>query len=73
MPEAVSIAPEKVFDTVGMMNFDPRNQVVLSEEIEDRRQANDFSHKSVVKITDYGLHNVSIKAETNRDGNTVIE
>ncbi|MEK7274099.1 MAG: YfhO family protein [Candidatus Desantisbacteria bacterium] len=72
VPEAVSVAPEKVFNTVGIMDFDPRNQVVLGEETGDRRQANDSNHKSVVKITDYGLHNVSIKAETNRDGWIVL-
>ncbi|MDI6781495.1 MAG: YfhO family protein [bacterium] len=79
VPEAVSLAPGKVFDTVGTMNFDPRNQVILGEDAGDSRQKpadnkqiHDSIHKPVVKITDYKLHSVSIKADTNMDGWIVL-
>ncbi len=83
VPEAVSIASEKVFTTVGTVNFDPRNQVVLSEGTGDKKQKQAGSRPAegllptegllpAVKITDYKLHRVSIKADTNRDGWIVL-
>ncbi|MBI4778461.1 YfhO family protein [Candidatus Desantisbacteria bacterium] len=38
VPKAISVAPGKVFETVGMMNFDPRNQVVLGTEKAQRHK-----------------------------------
>ncbi len=82
VPEAISLAPKKAFIAVGTMNFDPRNQVILSteesqrhkstKEAGGRRHVCDSIHEPVVKITDYRLHSVSIKADTDRDGWVVL-
>ncbi|MFH1962632.1 MAG: YfhO family protein [bacterium] len=79
VPEAISLAPEKVFNAVGTMRFDPRNQVILSEEAGgngkwkmENGKWEGGSRQDVVKITNYGLHNVSIKADTAKDGWIVL-
>lgn len=87
VPEAIFLAQEEeVFNTVGAMNFDPRNQVILlCKDAEDRiqpsqrhngtdgdRRQEKADSQPVVKITDYSPHSVSIKADTDREGWIVL-